>query len=99
MEKLWFRRKRFGWGWTPATWEGWLSTAIFLGAIYWNARRFGLAAQTGKETKSTEFILESILMVIVFIFVCYKKGEKPVWQWGNSKDTKSNPPSDGTDDK
>ena len=23
----WFRPKRFGFGWTPATWEGWVVTA------------------------------------------------------------------------
>ena len=24
----WFRAKRFGWGWTPITWEGWLVTLL-----------------------------------------------------------------------
>ena len=26
----WFRRKTFGWGWTPAGWEGWLATLLFI---------------------------------------------------------------------
>jgi hypothetical protein len=25
---LWFRPKSFGYGWTPATWEGWLVTGL-----------------------------------------------------------------------
>ena len=24
----WFGRKRFGWGWSPCSWEGWLLTAL-----------------------------------------------------------------------
>lgn len=38
-ERPWFRPKRIGIGWTPATWEGWLVTllivAIFMGADLW----------------------------------------------------------------
>ncbi|MCX6717702.1 MAG: hypothetical protein NTU76_03445 [Candidatus Taylorbacteria bacterium] len=23
MSKLWFKRKTYGWGWVPSSWEGW----------------------------------------------------------------------------
>ena len=26
----WFRRKTFGYGWTPASWEGWVATLLFV---------------------------------------------------------------------
>ena len=26
----WFRRKRWGYGWTPASWEGWVATLLFV---------------------------------------------------------------------
>lgn len=29
----WFRPKRFGFGWTPATWQGWLVTIGGAGLI------------------------------------------------------------------
>ena len=29
----WFKRKIFGWGWAPATWQGWLVITIFVGFI------------------------------------------------------------------
>ena len=32
-EGYWFKRKWFGWGWTPATWEGWVATIIYVGVI------------------------------------------------------------------
>ncbi|HEY7421948.1 MAG TPA: hypothetical protein VH541_08050 [Gaiellaceae bacterium] len=32
--KPWFRRKTYGVGWTPASWQGWLITlAVVLGTI------------------------------------------------------------------
>jgi hypothetical protein len=30
MKRYWFRQKRFGYGATPNTWEGWLVTALFV---------------------------------------------------------------------
>ena len=32
-KKYWFKRRRFGWGWTPVTWQGWLTVAFFIGLI------------------------------------------------------------------
>ena len=29
----WFRPKRIGWGFTPATWQGWLLTAAYIAGI------------------------------------------------------------------
>lgn len=28
MSKPWFRPKKFGYGWTPVTWQGWVVTII-----------------------------------------------------------------------
>lgn len=30
MKRGWFGPKRFGWGASPASWEGWLATLVFL---------------------------------------------------------------------
>jgi hypothetical protein len=27
-KRLWFRARRFGWGWTPITWQGWMALVI-----------------------------------------------------------------------
>jgi hypothetical protein len=32
-KRYWFRKKRFGWGWTPATSEGWIATLGFVAII------------------------------------------------------------------
>jgi hypothetical protein len=32
--RQWFRPKRLGFGISPATWEGWLATALLIAAIF-----------------------------------------------------------------
>lgn len=27
---MWFKPRTFGYGWSPATWEGWVATAIWM---------------------------------------------------------------------
>ena len=38
-EGYWFKRKLYGWGWTPATWQGWLVLAVFVVLMILNAFR------------------------------------------------------------
>jgi hypothetical protein len=34
--KLWFGKKRIGWGYGPRTWEGWAVIGLFIAAcIFW----------------------------------------------------------------
>ncbi len=81
----WFKRKLFGWGWTPVTWQGWLVTFGYLAL----AIAFALTIDeqsTVREVMFT-FVFPITLLTIVFLRIAYKTGEKPKWQWG-LKDTK-----------
>lgn len=40
----WFARKTIGWGWTPATWQGWLVTALYVVIVFLLGRKFPPAA-------------------------------------------------------
>jgi uncharacterized membrane protein YhaH (DUF805 family) len=76
-KKMWFKRKLYGWGWTPATWEGWLIILL------WIIILVSLVQTMDHEWfKNIIFI---IIMTSILIFICYKKGEKPKWQWGQDK--------------
>lgn len=77
---LWFKRKLYGWGWTPARWEGWAVIGVYVIAI-------GAFALTIDENSSArelvfKFFLPTLLLTITLLRICYKKGEKPCWQWG-----------------
>lgn len=79
--KLWFRRKNYGWGWTPISWEGWLVTLVVV-VIPLLIR---LTTKALEFEKSTQYFYTWASVPILFmalILVCFRYGEKPKWQWG-----------------
>ena len=76
MEKLWFKRKIYGWGWYPCSWEGWLIVLFFIVSIYI------IAKNTLVKGKVLEYFISLILLTLIIIYLGYKKGEKPKWSWG-----------------
>lgn len=78
-EGYWFKRKLYGWGWTPATRQGWLviliGLAILAGSVY--------IAEI--DDAPGMVVLGVTAMVTLFVVVGYKKGEKPKWMWGFPK--------------
>ena len=82
-EKYWFKRKLFGWGWTPATWQGWLITLMYVGAILFFA--FTIDEASPREEITFTFLLPLLFLTILFIRILYKTGEKPKWSWGFPK--------------
>jgi hypothetical protein len=74
-EQYWFKRKVYGWGWTPATWQGWLTLAIFLVLMVLNASR-------ASDELRASFFLETAGLLALLIAICYLTGESPRWQWG-----------------
>lgn len=83
-QNLWFKRKLYGWGWTPVKWQGWVVIAIFLIYIIGIARDLGA---NGEPTNSdlTRFFIQLAIAIAALFVICYKKGEKPRWQWGLPK--------------
>ncbi len=81
MKKLWFKRKRYGWGWTPATWEGWVVLAMYGLVLVYILKGIERNQEFGSEA------LMIILASVILIGICYLKGEKPKWSWGDDKNT------------
>lgn len=75
----WFKRKLYGWGWTPAKWQGWLVTLLFILYIVIAATVF-----VPKDTPLA-FVLSFLIGLIVFLYIAYKTGESPKWMWGIEK--------------
>lgn len=77
--KLWFKAKTYGWGWCPTSWQGFLITLISILVFIFFWRNI----MQGKN-----ILINFIVIIIdftVLLLVCYKKGEKPQWRWGNKK--------------
>ncbi len=80
-KKLWFKRKTYGWGWTPSSWQGWLAVAIYLFILLMFVTL--LDPNTSDKDLFVTFIAPLTIVTLIFIEIAYRKGEKPRWQWGN----------------
>lgn len=82
-EGYWFKAKLYGWGWTPANWQGWVVILVYVLAIV----SFALTIDDDSPTREVvfTFILPVALLTASLIRICYKKGEKPGWHWGLPK--------------
>ncbi len=80
----WFKAKLYGWGWTPARWQGWLVIAVWLVLVL----LFAFTIDENSPTREVVFtgILPIFFLTVLLIRICYKTGEKPRWQWGTRKD-------------
>jgi len=87
---IWFPAKRYGWGWgPPIAWQGWLVLGFYF-LLVTMAAVILLPSKQASETDTRVdlmyFFGAVIVLSIGLIGVCYAKGEKPSWRWGNRGD-------------
>ncbi len=86
MKKLWFKAKRYGWGWYPSSWQGVLIILIYVGIVTISEILF-IRSFLSEEAMPSAFALTLysawvVLLTSVLILICYRTGEKPRWRWG-----------------
>lgn len=91
-KKLWFKRRRYGYGWIPVTWQGWAVVGLFLvfvlTGVFWLED-----TPNGEFTKEVGIYLAGVgLMAAGLVLISAHYGPKPKWRWGKSKD--DNPDED-----
>ena len=64
-KKLWFKRRKFGWGWTPCSWEGWTFIGAYLVAVILLSTLFKEQLEQDNPWLFLGVILITILIVIV----------------------------------
>ena len=82
---LWFKRKLYGWGWTPVKWQGWVVILAYILILFILFKDVDPEVNTFKENLIPVFLL-FIILTVILIGICYKKGESPKWQWGPPKE-------------
>lgn len=86
-KKFWFRRKTYGWGWTPCSWEGWVVVLVYVILVTVPFCFVDLRQYSGTEI-IFRFYLHIFILTVVLLWLCYKKGESPRWQWGRPPEDK-----------
>jgi hypothetical protein len=78
--KIWFKAKRYGYGWYPCTWQGWLVIGLWLILfIQYITRATSATTARGVLVESTIPIL---VLTALLIMVAWGTGEKARWRWG-----------------
>lgn len=80
MKEIWFRRKLYGFGWTPISWQGWVLTFGYLGLFLLLTLMDDRS--TPEQDVTFSLNLPAILLTVTYILIVYIKGETPRWQWG-----------------
>jgi uncharacterized membrane protein YhaH (DUF805 family) len=78
---IWFKAKTYGYGWYPATWQGWLIILLWVVLLGLNAWRL-MSTDMPPVENTIEFVAETLAMTAVLIYISYKTGEPPRWRWG-----------------
>jgi len=77
--EAWFRQKRYGYGFTPINWKGWLFLAAFLAAVW------GMGVTLLSQHRAL-YLIGVVLSVAVLIVVGIAKTEGEWrWRWGERK--------------
>lgn len=76
----WFRAKWFGWGWVPATWEGWMVILVYIALLLLLTANAHTSAKT-HDAFLNIFVPVNVLTAILLV-ICIVKGERPHWSWG-----------------
>ena len=77
---IWFPAKKYGVGWgLPVTWQGWAVfvsylVLMFLGTLFIGNSPFLIIP----------FVIYVFILSGIFIYICWKKGEKLDFRWGKN---------------
>lgn len=78
----WFKRRRYGWGWTPVTWQGWSVLGVFL--VYAIGTSVLLSLTTTLTDLQFIFTYLTLLSLglAVMLWLTMKHSPKGKWRWG-----------------
>jgi hypothetical protein len=86
MNRFWFKPRRYGYGATPVTWEGWVLVAIYVAVIL-----TCVAALTSRGQTLSGWLMSVVVIVaatVAMIVIGVKKTDGAWrWQWGEPYDS------------
>jgi len=81
LQKKWFRARNIGWGWQPATWEGWGLTFLWAFAVIADFVWVDGASHSASDTL-INFIPHAVVITGLYLVLVILTGEEPKWRWG-----------------
>lgn len=81
-QKPWFKLKDYGWGWQPASREGWACIAVYAVVVISAAMFF--APESNGTLTGEEFVPFMVVFVAAsaaLYLLAYKHAGRPKWRW------------------
>jgi hypothetical protein len=87
MTRYWFRPKRYGYGATPVTWEGWVLTAGIAAVVALSVVAINLLADRSNVGAWLAWAAFTAIAVLWMVRICRQRtnGEWR-WRWGQHPD-------------
>lgn len=82
----WFKRRRYGYGWVPTTWQGWAVIITFLTLVIAGSVIFDKAPRDKISPELALYIAYVLILVAILAWISIKKGPAPRWRWGKRQD-------------
>ena len=83
-QKLWFKAKRYGYGWYQVTWQGWAVLGMYVFAMTSDAVFVGNHANSVSDFLLS-FFPRLFILTVFLIIICDAKGEPARWRWGQEQ--------------
>lgn len=83
------KRRRFGYGWTPATWQSWLFIVMELVIIFTAVTFLFSSEQPTTSELLRFFVILGAVIITLFIFTT-QTGPKAKWRWGKKPNDNPN---------
>jgi len=85
-KNYWFEPKRYGWGFTPTSMEGWLSTLILLILLLISLHTNGLFDSKVNGSNILRFLFDAFIISAVFTITMQGKVKGGLkWRWNGHK--------------
>lgn len=81
MKKIWFKRKLYGYGLAPSTWQGWLVILLYFVGFVYVFRNIDTYSHSGSDTL-IGVVVPVFALTGILIIISIMTGEKMRWQWG-----------------
>ncbi|CAN5821964.1 hypothetical protein BH23ACT12_BH23ACT12_02360 [soil metagenome] len=80
--KYWFKRWRYGWGFTPVTWQGWVTVVGYIAVVIALIPAFLDAPEQVAAKEAGFYVIFVTVATAGLLLVSLGKGPKPKWRWG-----------------
>ncbi|HYN99355.1 MAG TPA: hypothetical protein VEU28_06740 [Actinomycetota bacterium] len=80
--KYWFKRRRYGYGFIPVTWQGWAVVAGYVVIVLALIPAFLDAPEEVAAREAGFFGIFMAAATVGLILISVSKGPRPRWRWG-----------------